>query len=227
MLRKCMALIASTLLATGLTSCSRALYTFQDLPKNLPQGESNLLANSSFESAFFTICSSKCTVSSGWSIEFTSAGPPTYYRTKTGAVTGSYAQSLIYRGKLGDDGVRKDIELYQVAVGPKTTAGSRLTFTLWVSGACDKCAPFIGIEAFDVGHKYLGESDPYFSPPAKPRPVQVSYLLPAGTALVACYIQVPEIYSVLRVNLQVDNASLTVASGPIRASSSPSNRVSQ
>ena len=222
-----MALMASTLLATCLTSCSRTLYAFQDLPKNLPQGESNLLTNPSFESAFFRICSAKCTVSSGWSIEFTSAGPPTYYRTKTGAVSGSYAQSLIYEGKPGDDGVHKEIELYHVAVGPKTTAGSRLTFTLWVSGACVKCAPFIGIEAFDVGYKYLGESNQYFSPPAKPHAVQVSYLLPVGTALVACYIQVPEIYSVSRVNLQVDNASLTVEAGPIRASASPSNKISQ
>lgn len=222
-----MALIASTLLAICLTSCSSALYTFQDLPKNLPKGESNLLENSSFESAFFTICSSNCTVSSGWSIEFTSTGPPTYYRTKTGAVTGSYAQSLIYKGKPGDDGKHKIVELYHVVVGQRTTAGSRLTFTLWVSGACDKCAPFIGIEAFDVRHRYLGEANQYFSPPAKPRPVQMSYLLPAGTALVACYIQVPEIYSVSRVNLQVDDASLTVAPDPIRPSPSPSNRVSQ
>lgn len=210
----CIVLMATALLlASSLTACSRTLYTFPNLPKNLPSGEKNLLSDPSFEDASFKICTFNCNASSGWSIEHSTAGPPSYYRTQTGAVSGSCAESLIYNGSSSDDGMSKEIELYHGAVSPKTTTGYRLTFTLWVSGTCIKCTPFIGIEAFDAFNSYLGESDQYFSVPETPRPVHVSYLLPAGTVAVAAYIQVPEIYSVSKVNLNVDNASLTVGPG--------------
>ena len=213
MRRTWISLIAALLLVSSLSACSRTLYTFPNLAKNLPAGEKNLLSNPSFEDASFKICTFNCNASSGWSIEHSTAGPPTYYRTQTGTVTGSYAESLIYNGRSTDNGIHKDIELYHGAVNPKTSAGYRLTFTLWVSGTCIKCAPFIGIEAFDAGNDYLGESDQYFSVPETPRSVQVSYLLPAGTVAVAAYIQVPEIYSLSNANLNVDNASLTVGPG--------------
>lgn len=211
--RTCIALIAALLLTSSLTACSRTLYTFPNLPKNLPSTEKNLLSDPGFEDASVKICTFNCNASSGWSIEHSTAAPPSYYRTQTGAVTGSYAESLIYKGSSSDNGMHKEIELYQGAVSSKTTTGYRLTFTLWISGTCINCAPFIGIEAFDAGNNYLGESDQYFFVPETPRPVQVSYLLPAGTAAVAAYIQVPEIYSVSRSNLNVDNASLTVGPG--------------
>ena len=213
MSRLSVALVWALLLAVGLTGCSRDLYTFRDVPKELPPGVANLLVDSSFESSTLKICGAAVNCPLGWSTEHTTEDPLVYSQTPTGAVTGSFALSLVYNGHASDDGVHKFIELYQGAVGPTATGGHELTFTLWVSGTCENCAPFIGIEAFDKRGSYLGESDQYFNVPATPRPVQVSYVLPAGTVAVAAYIQVPEIYSISIVNLYVDNASLAAMDG--------------
>lgn len=197
------------------------LYTFPtDVSRKLAPGLVNLLSDASFENGKAKMCTFECNAASGWSLEHFSTGMPIAYRTRTGVVAGSYAEELVYHGQKGDNGVHKDIELYHGAVGPLTRPGHKLTFTLWVSGTCVKCTPFIGIEAFDIKNHYLGESDQFFSPPAKPRAVQVSYLLPLGTIVVAVYIQVPELYSFSRVRLIVDDAMLVaspktfVAPGP-------------
>ncbi|MGO8723396.1 MAG: hypothetical protein ACLQRM_11770 [Acidimicrobiales bacterium] len=192
----------------------RALYTFPAFisPDRAP-GQVNLLSDPSFENAKFKICTFKCKANSGWSLEHFSLGEPTAYRTRTGAVTGSFAEALVYHGHKGDNGIHKDIELYQGARSPGTTAGHKLTFTLWVSGSCTRCIPFIGIESFNTRYQYLGESDQFFSPPALAQAVQVSYLLPIGTVRVAAYIQVPELYSFSNVRLYLDDASLVVEPG--------------
>jgi hypothetical protein len=191
-----------------LVGCARPLYTFPNLPKALPAGETNLLSDPGFETPV-AICTFNCNASSGWSIEHSTPGPPLYGRTTLGVASGSYAEYLTYNGQVGDNGVHKDIELYHGAVGPDTTAGYDLTFTLWVSGHCVKCAPFIGIEAFDTKNHYLGESDQYFKPDGDPRPVQVSFRLPPTTVVAAAYIQVPELYAISKVQLYVDDSSLT------------------
>jgi len=192
----------------ALVACSRSLYDFPDINPSLKANQVNLIVDSSFEDPSVQFCVSNCRTSSGWSVEHTTALPPKYEQTKNGAVAGTYAEAFSYVGQPGDDGVGKSIELYNVAVGPTTKGGYRLTFTLWVSGTCVKCAPIIGIEAFDKGNHYLGETDQYFDPPETPRAVQVSYDLPKGTVIAASFLQVPEIYSVSSVNLFVDNASL-------------------
>jgi hypothetical protein len=196
-----------------LTGCSsHRLYLFRDVSPTLAAGETNLLANPSFESSGSAICALECKPTSGWSIEHSTLGLPSYARTTTGVVTGSYAESFTYKGQPGDNGVHNDIELYQFVAGPETTAGHRLTFTFWVSGTCTKCAPFIGVEAFGKSNLYLAESDQYFKPSKTPRPVQVSYVLPIGAVAAAAYLQVPEIYKTSNVRLVVDDASLVAES---------------
>ena len=198
-----------TQLTRIIESGPKILYRFPtNISRNLAPGQVNLLSDPSFENGKAKLCTFECNAGSGWSLEHFSVGTPTAFRTRTGVVIGSYAEELIYIGRKGDDGVHKDVELYHGTVRPDTRAGHKLTFTLWVSGSCIKCTPFIGIEAFDVKSHYLGESDQYFQAPKRPKPVQVSYILPVGTILVAAYIQVPEIYSFSKVRLIVDDASL-------------------
>ena len=159
-----------------LTGCSRSksAYKFPDVPTQVPAGDANLLADPSFESANFEVCTVNCTQTSGWSGEHKTTGAPTFSRTTEGVVTGSYAVNISYDGQPGDNGGKESVELFANSKGPTTTAGHRLTFTLWVSGSCIKCAPFVGIEAFDSGFRYLGEQDQYFTTPKDPQPVQVS-----------------------------------------------------
>ena len=200
-------------LSRALEGGPRILYVFPtNVSPTLARGQVNLLSDPSFEDATAKLCTFECNAASGWSLEHFSAGPPIAYRTRRGVVTGSYAEALVYDGQKGDNGIHKDIELYHGAVGPDTKPGRKLTFTLWVSGSCVKCTPFIGIEAFDIKNHYLGESDQFFTPPKRPKAVQVSYLLPVGTVVAAAYIQVPELYSFSKVKLIVDNASLVAAS---------------
>jgi hypothetical protein len=206
---RCKVLLGLVLLVS-LAACSHPLYVFPNLPRNLPSGSVNLLTDPSFESPV-GICSFRCKTTSTWSIEYSTPKGPLAFRSRTGAVTGSHAETLIYNGQTADNGINKEIELYQSVAGPATTAGHRLTFTAWISGTCVKCAPFIGIEAFNKVSTYLGESDQYFGPPATPQPVQVSYVLPSGTVRVAAYLQVPELYSISKFNLSVDDTSLTAA----------------
>lgn len=191
----------------GLSGCTRTLYTFKDIPRKLPAGQVNLLTNNTFQDASAKICTFQCNASSGWSIENSTVTPPTYKRTQANGP----AESLEYHGEKTDNGVHKDIELYHGAIGPSTRAGRILTFTLWVTGTCKKCAPFVGIEAFDTKNHYLGEADQYFLPPKVSKPVQVSYVLPKGSVVVAAYIQVPELYPGSEVDLVVQDASLTSA----------------
>ncbi len=201
-----------------LADSPRVLYSFPAFASpSLPRGQVDLLRDPSFEDGKFKICTFKCKASSVWSLEHFSVGKPVAYRTRSGVVTGSYAEALTYKGQKGDNGLHKDVELYQGAVGPETTAGHKLTFTLWVSGVCVKCIPFVGIEAFDSYYRYLGESDQSFDPPQTPEPVQVSYLLPVGTVRVAAYIQVPELYSFSKVKLIIDDASLVALPGKFPA----------
>lgn len=200
-------------LSRALDAGSSVLYRFPtDVSPNLSSGQVNLLSDPSFENGT-PLCTYECNAGSGWSVEKFSARWPNVFRTRTGVVTGSYAEEIVYRGSRLDNGLHKDVELYHGAAGLGTTSGFKLTFTLWVSGSCIKCVPFVGIEAFDVKNHYLGESDQYFRPPKTPKPVRVSYLLPIGTVVVATYIQVPEIYSFSRVRLIVDDASLVAARG--------------
>ncbi|MGO8723397.1 MAG: hypothetical protein ACLQRM_11775 [Acidimicrobiales bacterium] len=190
----------------------RTIYVLpRGISRNLASGEVNLLSDPGFEEANVKICTFECNAASGWSLEHFSTGAPTIYRTRHGVVTGSYAEALSYRGEKGDNGVHKDVELYHGAVGPDTRPGHELTFTLWVSGTCVRCTPFVGIEAFDLKNHYLGESDQFFSPPKRPKAVRVSYMLPVGTVVVAAYIQVPELYSFSRVHLIVDDAMLVAS----------------
>jgi len=211
-------LVIAVLLLSSLSACGRTLYNFPKLSRDLPLGAVNLLSNPSFEDN--VLCTKNCAVFSTWSIEYSTPGPPLAFRTRRGVVTGSFAEELVYRGQHADNGVHKAIELYQTLVeGAATSGGHRLTFTLWVSGTCVKCAPFIGIESFDTGDHYLGESDQYFDPPSTPEPVRVSYLLPSGSIAAAAYIQVPELYASSRVDLIVDDASLTSAQVPPRPTS--------
>lgn len=196
----------------------RILYVFPTkISRTLAPSQVNLLSDPSFEDARAKLCTFECNAASGWSLENFSAGRPIAYRTRRGVITGKYAEALVYNGQRGDNGVRKDIELYHGAVGPETKPGHRLIFTLWVSGTCVKCTPFIGIEAFDIKNHYLGESDQFFSPPKRPKAVQVSYLLPVGTVVAAAYIQVPELYSFSTVKLIVDDASLVASPKTFRA----------
>ena len=144
------------------------LYTFPtDVSRKLAPGLVNLLSDASFENGKAKMCTFECNAASGWSLEHFSTGMPIAYRTRTGVVAGSYAEELVYHGQKGDNGVHKDIELYHGAVGPLTRPGHKLTFTLWVSGTCVKCTPFIGIEAFDIKNHYLGESDQFLLPAGK------------------------------------------------------------
>lgn len=199
-------------LTRGIKSGPKILYSFPtNISRNLAPGQVNLLSDPSFENGKVKLCTFECNAGSGWSLEEFTVGTPTAFRTRTGVVTGSYAEELVYLGRKGDNGLHKDVELYHGAAGPDTRAGHKLTFTLWVSGSCIKCTPFIGIEAFDIKNHYLGESDQYFRTPKRPKPVQVSYILPVGTVVVAAYIQVPEIYSFSKVRLIVDDASLVAA----------------
>lgn len=188
----------------------KILNRFPRISPNLPPGQVNLLSDPSFEGGN-ALCTFECNAGSGWSLENFSAGKPTVFRTRKGVVTGSYAEEIVYLGTPRDNGLHKDVELYHGAAGPGTRAGHKLTFTLFVSGSCIKCTPFIGIEAFDLKNHYLGESDQYFRTPRTPKPVRVSYVLPIGTVVVAAYIQVPELYSFSKVKLIVDDASLVVA----------------
>jgi hypothetical protein len=203
-------LIAALIIATCLTGCSRSKtgYQFPDVSPEPSAGVVNLLADPSFESDPFVVCTVNCTATSGWSGEHKTTGAPTFTRTTDGVVTGSYAVNISYDGQPGDNGGKQSVELFSNAKGPTTTAGHRLTFTLWFSGSCIKCAPFVGIEAFTSGFRYLGENDQYFTTPSQPQPVQVSYVLPAGASQVAAYIQIPEIYSVSKIDINVDNAQL-------------------
>jgi hypothetical protein len=199
-------------LSRALQGGPQVLYRFPtDISPRLPRGEVNLLSDPSFENTRIKLCTFECNAGSGWSIEQFSVGSPNASRTRHGVVTGNFAERIVYIGQKGDNGLHKDVELYHGAAGPRTTAGHKLTFTLWVSGSCVRCAPFIGIEAFDIKNHYLGESDQYFRAPKKPKPVRVSYLLPVGTVVVAAYIQVPELYSFSKVDLIVDDASLVAA----------------
>jgi hypothetical protein len=122
------------------------------------------------------------------------------------------AETISYAGRSGDDGkvkaLDRDVELYQGVFGSEIVAGRTLTFTVWVSGSCIRCAPFVGIEAFDRHGNWLGEQDQYFRTPKSPRPVQVSWVLPGGTRAAAVYIQVPEIYKTSKIDIHVDNALL-------------------
>lgn len=200
--------LIAVLVLISLTACGRTLYNFPRLSRDLPRGAVNLLSNPSFESD--SVCSRDCAFFSMWSIEYSTPNPPRAFRTRRGVVSGTYAEGLVYLGAKGDNGIHKAIELYQTLVeGTATSGGHRLTFTLWVSGTCVKCAPFVGIEAFDTGDHYMGESDQYFEPPSTPKPVRVSYLLPSGSIAAAVYIQVPELYASSKVDLAVDDASLT------------------
>lgn len=206
--------IASVLGAAALASgCSDPLYEFPDISPSLPAGQVNLIENPSFESPTTEICADKCSGNGIWSLEHTTAGAPAAELTPTGAVDGERAVHLTYEGRDGDDG-EGFVEIYMGAGGPAAIPGSRLTFTLWVSGSCEACAPFIGIEAFDADYGYLGEHDQYFDVPKSPRPVQVSYELPAGTRSIAAYLQVPEIYSSSAIDMYVDNAILTSEPAP-------------
>jgi hypothetical protein len=197
------------LAATGCTK-TKTLYRFVAFPTSLPVGQTNLLGNPSFERPFH-FCTTDCV--GAWSSEHTTVGAPQFYTATTGHVTGQLAETISYQGRNGDDGkikrLDRDVELYQgVMRSDATVAGRTLTFTLWVSGYCTRCAPFIGIEAFDVHGAWLGEQDQYFRVPKTPMPVRVSWVLPSGTTAAAAYIQVPEIYRSTKFDIHVDNALL-------------------
>jgi hypothetical protein len=204
-------LAAVALAATGCSNTrSKTLYHFVDLPVSLPVGQTNLIGNPSFESPF-RFCNIGC--NTDWSEEYTTAGAPDFHTSSAGRVSGQLAETIEYKGRQGDDGktgtLDRAVELYQsVQAGDATTAGQMLTFTLWVSGDCGRCAPFIGIEAFDTRSNWLGEEDQYFQVPNKPTPVEVSWVLPAGTTRVAALLQVPEIYRITQFDVHVDNAWL-------------------
>ena len=222
---KYIGLVVAAILIGVLTGCSpsRPVYTFKPVTATVPAGQTNLLTDASFESATTKICIAACKTGFGWAIEHSTPGAPTLRRTSEGVVTGAAAEAIEYKGQHGDNGIHKMIELFQGASVPQTTTGRELTFTLWVSGTCTKCTPFIGIEAFNAHGQYLGESDQYFHPPSQPKPVQVSYLLPPDAIAVAGYIQVPELYGGSQVNLHVDNAILTAASQAAHPTTSPTH----
>jgi hypothetical protein len=203
-----LAVVGIVLSAAVATACSTPLYTFPDLPSELPPGERNLLKDSSFEQPNLQLCLASVGCPLGWSLERTTEGPADYSQTSTGAITGQNALSLHYAGQRGDDGHRRFIEVYQGASGPATITGQHLSFEVWVSGSCKGCAPFIGIEAFDKESHYLGESDQYFNVPKRPRAVMVAYVLPPATYAIAAYLQVPEIYHNSDFQLYIDDTSL-------------------
>jgi hypothetical protein len=205
-----MLLVAIAVLATG---CRGELYSFVPVPLSVPPGSTNLLHNPSFEDPFH-MCTVNCNAGSGWSMEHTTVGVPTFSTSTDGRVTGRLAETIRYTGHRGDDGktahLDRDVELYQGAAGGEATSGGHLlTLTLWVSGTCNACAPFIGIESFDKHNDWLGEEDQYFKVPATPRPVQVRWVVPEGTVIVAAYIQIPEIFEKTNFVIHVDNALLT------------------
>jgi hypothetical protein len=179
-------------------------------PTTLAAGQTNLLGNPGFETSF-RFCTIRC--NGAWSTEYTTVGAPDFYSSTVGRVTGQLAETISYDGRQGDDGKTKThdrvIELYQsVTSGQATAAGQAVTLTIWVSGYCSRCAPFIGIEAFDSNSKWVGEQDQYFRVPKSPSAVQESWVLPSGTTRVAALIQVPEIYKISKVDIHVDNALL-------------------
>jgi hypothetical protein len=203
-------LAALTLFASGCARTPKGLYKFVNLPASLPAGETNLLGNPSFESPF-RMCTVRC--NQAWSTEFTTVAAPQFATGTAGRVSGRLAETISYRGRSGDDGSTKSldraVELYQsVEAGQATTGGQALTLTLWVSGHCSRCTPFIGIEAFDTHDHWLGEQDQYFQVPKNPMPVQVSWVLPKGTTRVAALLQIPEIYHTSEIDIHVDNALL-------------------
>jgi hypothetical protein len=133
-----------TLAATGCFDTTKTLYTFTDVPIALPAGETNLIGNASFETPF-RMCDTKC--NARWNSEYTTVAVPRFYASSAGRVTGQLAETISYDGRSGDHGktatLDRDVEIYQsVQAGRATAAGQTLTFTLWVSGHCDGCAPF-------------------------------------------------------------------------------------
>jgi hypothetical protein len=200
-------------MATGAltaTGCTKTPHSVFHRPTTLAAGQTNLLGNPSFETPFH-FCDINC--NRAWSSEYTTIGTPEFYPSSAGRVTGQLAETISYRGRRGDDGKTQShdraIEVFQsVTSGKATAAGQAVTFTIWVSGHCSRCVPFIGIEAFDSAKNWLGEQDQYFRVPKSPSPEQETWVLPGGTTRVAALFQVPEIYQTSNVDVHIDNALL-------------------
>jgi hypothetical protein len=168
----------------------------------------NELTNPSFE-----VDSNSDGLTDSWLDEHSTPVAPTY--TQVGAThgAGSFAQRMQYSGQPTDDGTKK-FEIYQTTPFGSAAPGQTLTFSVWVSGSFTSAYGFIGIEAFNSAHTYLGEHDLTITPTGTPQQFTVAYQLPATSDYVAVYLQCPEMYPASVVDLTLDDASLTSAPGP-------------
>jgi hypothetical protein len=156
-------------------------------------------------------------IANGWLQEQTTAGAPVYLRP-------GKVQEIAYTGTTGDTGLKRKIEVFQ-AIWKGIKPGQRWSFSIDIRGEVSKSYTVVGMEWFSVfkhtvgsvigyGYHYIGEHDVY--PPAGPtwqRVTVISPPLPTQARCLAVYVQLPEINSATKVDIEIRIASLGLVPG--------------
>ena len=152
----------------------------------------------------------------GWKQENSTAAAPTYLRT-------GEVQEIAYAGTARDVGRGRKIEVFQ-AIWKGVKPGQRWQFSISVRGAVSKSYTIVGMEWFSVykhtvdgvtgyGYNYIHEQDVYPSVgQAWERVTDISPPMPAQAKCLAVYVQLPEINSATRVDIEIRMASLGLLS---------------
>lgn len=186
----------------GLNGTARTECTATIVLQGTPQGVPNLFINGSFEVTGGNLAAT-------WQEEHTTTIAPTFSQSIIGVTDGVSSQLFSYTGQVGD--VSQVAEIFEAPF--PALAGKTATVKGIISGDIFILVnAILGVEAFDAGNTFLGESDlPINSVNVAPTAYQQSYVLPANTDHIAAYLQVQSISAVSSFRLYLDQFELTVA----------------
>ena len=128
-------------------------------------------------------------------------------------------QRIMYAGQPADAGPGHKIEVFQ-ADFTNVRPGQQWRFQVTINGTVFKSYVIVGMEWFDIfkhtdhgvtayGWRYIGEADVYPHVAAGAQQVAVtSPPLPARSAALAVYVQLPEINQATSISVTISNPSL-------------------
>ncbi len=151
-------------------------------------------------------------LATGWKDEHSTTVRATYMTVPDG-------QRIMYAGQPADAGPGHKIEVFQ-ADFTNVRPGQQWRFQVTINGTVFKSYVIVGMEWFDIfkhtdhgvtayGWRYIGEADVYPHVAAGAQQVAVtSPPLPARSAALAVYVQLPEINQATSISVTISNPSL-------------------